>query len=277
MNSRDVISHPGPRSECGVVCAQGKISLHTVHIKAGDILLNAVSGFMDVLGCDSGVLVLDKIDIGPFDYVIPSHSTDEMHVAWYSETHACPSARIQSATAIVGKRDGAWWIHCHALWDSGGELGMGHLLPDKVIVNEDVSVTLRAFTGGSFNVSLNPETAFEIFHVNGGNTDGNALIAKINPHQDLYSATEELLLQVGFEQAIVFGIGSLIGAHFKSGDPMKSPISEVLILDGASWDGSLSLPVHCVDTDNRLFHGHLLKGCAPVLVTFEIMIIEGKA
>ena len=72
----------------------------------------------------------------------------------------------------------------------------------------------------------------------------------------------------------IFGIGSLVGARFEEGRPMECPISEVLVSPGASWDGSLKLPVRCVDTENELFYGNVLKGEGPVLVTFELMVVE---
>jgi len=278
MNSRDVIRHPGPEAEARMLFARGDASRQTVTMKAGQILLNAVARLMEAAECDSGVIILDNVDIGPFDYVMPSYSTDNVHAAWYSQTHSCKAARLHNATAIVGRRDGEWWLHCHALWnaehDADNTVGMGHLLPDRVTLANDASVTLYAFNGGRFDVALDPETAFPIFHVHGDRSHGNALIAKINPHEDINTAIEALINEAGFKQASIFGIGSLIGARFEEGAAMECPISEVLVSPGAIWNGSLRLPMHCVDTDNNLFHGALVQGTAPVLVTFELMIIE---
>jgi hypothetical protein len=274
MNSRDVIRHPGPETQLRMVSAMGEVSQHRVCMNAGQILLSAIAQLMDNADCDSGMIVLDGVDIGPFDYVMPSYSNDNQHAAWYSETHSCKAARLNNATAIVGRRDGAWWMHCHALWDAENGVGMGHLLPDKVTLASDATVTLYAFNGGRFDVALDPETAFPIFHVSGEErSHGNALIAKINPHIDVYTAIEKLIGEAGFAHARIFGIGSLVGARFDEGRPMDCPISEVLVSPGASWDGSLKLPVHCVDTDNKLFYGNILKGDGPVLITFELMIV----
>lgn len=275
MNSRDVIRHPGPETDLRMVSAMGEVSRHSVRINAGQILLSAVAQLMDNAGCNSGLIVLDGVNIGPFDYVMPSYSNDNLHAAWYSETHSCKAARLNNATAIVGQRDGAWWIHCHAFWDTDKGVGMGHLLPDKVTVAVDATVTLYAFEGGSFDVALDPETAFPIFHVNGEERGhGNAFIAKINPHMDIYTAIHKLITEAGFAHASIFGIGSLVGARFEEGRPMECPISEVLVSPGASWDGSLKLPLHCVDTENEFFYGNVMKGEAPVLVTFELMVVE---
>jgi len=72
----------------------------------------------------------------------------------------------------------------------------------------------------------------------------------------------------------VYGIGSLIGANFTDAAPMLSPISEVLIPPGARFDGTLHLPMSCVDPAGGRFAGTLAAGRAPVCVTFELMLIE---
>jgi len=275
MNSRDVIRHPGLEAKSRIASARGEVTRRSVHLKAGQILMDAVAQVMDDAKCDSGVIVLDGIDVGPFDYVMPSYSNDGIHAAWYSETHSCKAARLDHATAIVGRRADAWWLHCHTRWQSDRGVGMGHLLPDTVVISTDAVVTLYAFEGGSFDVGFDPETAFPLFHVQGeGRSYGNALIAKVCPHEDLYTSVQALISEAGFSQATVFGIGSLIGASFEDGTPMQCPISEILIAPNAQWDGSLELPIHCVDTDFNLFYGNVVSGQAPVLVTFELMIIE---
>lgn len=274
MNGRDMIRHPGPETVQRVVSAIGNVVEHSVTIKAGQVLMEAVGQLMDSVGCDSAVVVLDGVNVGPFDYVMPSYSTDKTHAAWYSDTYSCDSATLRNATAMVGQRDGAWWLHCHAIWDAESTCGMGHLLPDSVTLAADSTVRLLAFIGGRFEVALDPETCFPIFHAHGGYERGNALIAKVNPHEDIHTAIEQLINDTGYEHASILGIGSLIGARFEKGPCMESPISEVLIAPGASWNGSLKLPMHCVDTESTLFHGTIVKSGAPVLVTFELMIVE---
>ena len=236
--------------------------------------MQSVAKLMDATDFESALIILDGVKTGPFNYVLSSYSNDDLHAAWYSDTHSCSAAHIRSATAIVGRRNGAWWMHCHALWDTEDLTGMGHLLPDEVTLANDATVTLLGFKGGRFDVALDPETAFPIFHVHGGRSNGNALVAKVNPHKDIYSAIEELIAEAGFAQADIYGIGSLIGAYFEEGNPMTCPISEVLIAPGANWNGSLHLPMYCVDTERNFFHGNVLKDTAPVLITFEMMILR---
>lgn len=290
MNSRLLIRHPGAESVERVVSATGFVTTHSVTLLQGSNLLAAVSQLMDNIKCDSGVMILDGAQLGPFNYVMPDNSHDDLHAAWYSNTHSCHWARLRNATAIIGKRNAQWWLHCHALWDghqsedghNDGQLtAMGHLLPDEVIIAKKFEVTLYAFTNGCFNVQHDSETAFPLFHVRSGsgidNGGGgsNAFIAKVYPHEDVYSVIEKLTIEAGFTSAIVLGIGSLIECHFEYNESMLCPISEVLTGSGATWDNeTLTLPMHCVDVEGRLFTGNVIKGGSRVLVTFELLVVE---
>tara|TARA_R110002124_G_scaffold51240_3_gene148156 strand:+ start:854 stop:1690 length:837 start_codon:yes stop_codon:yes gene_type:complete len=271
--SRDLIRHPGPKRSDRILSARGTVTTRTVTLPRGSVLMQAVAQAMDDAGCDSGVMVLDGLRIGPYRYVMPGPSHDADHAAWYSAPRDGGSGKIVFGTAIVGRRDGAWWLHCHARWTDGDATRMGHLLPDDVKLSEDAQITLHAFKGGAFEVLHDAETNFSIFHAMGGMADGNAVIAKINPHEDISSALETLIHRAGFARANIHGIGSLIGAAFDGAPPMTSPISEVLIPPGAIWNGALHLPMECVDPDNGQYAGLLTKGHAPVCVTFEVMIV----
>ncbi len=272
--SRDVIRHPGPAAAdpCLVAMGQGRVVRAT--LTGGQSLMAAVSDLMDRTGCDSGVIVVDGLTMGPYDYVMPGPSDDGIHAAWYSATHHGDNAQVRQGSAIVGRRDGAWWLHCHAIWEDAGAVKCGHLLPDDVTLPADCAVVLYAFDGGRFEVSMNAETLFPIFHATGGEASGNAMIVKVNPHHDIHATLSDAIRQAGFDRARVVGIGSLIGAQFESGPPMLAPISEVLLLSGAVWqNGALRLPMYCVDPDDGQFSGDILPGGAPVLITFEALVI----
>lgn len=270
--TRDIIRHPGPPAPQPWTMAQGTARTLTVTLPKGAILMQAVADAMDAAGADSGVMVLDGMVMGPYRFVGPGPATDGIHAAWYSAPRGADRATILHGTAIIGRRDGAWWLHCHAAWDGAAPLA-GHLLPDEVTLAEDASVTLHAFTGGTFTVQMNEETRFPIFHPTGG-TPGNAVIAKLSPHKDAVEAVSEIAAAAGFRRAQVYGIGSLIGARFHTGAPMASPISEVLVLPGAFTANDTHLPVYCVDPSDAQFNGALLPGGGPVCVTFELMLIE---
>lgn len=273
MTSRDAIRHPGPPSPEPYSVARGTARKVTVTLPKGAVLMQAVSDAMDAAGCDSGVMVVGGLKMGPFDFVMPGPSYDGVHAAWYSATHSRASGHIKAGTAIVGRKEGAWWLHCHAIWTSETGTEIGHLLPDAVTLSDDCDVTLIAFKGGVFDVSMNAETLFPIFHPTGGETKGNAFIAKVSPHADIHGTISAMTQEAGFARATVHGIGSLIGAVFEDSPPMASPISEVLIDPQARWNRTLSLPMRCVDPAGNQFGGTITPGQSPVCVTFELLVM----
>ena len=95
----------------------------------------AVTAAMNGAGCDCAVIRLDGLCMGPYSYVMPDQSPDDEHVAWYSPTHSGKLATLDQATAVIGRRDGDWFLHCHAIWedrDTGRHAG--HLIPDQVMI-----------------------------------------------------------------------------------------------------------------------------------------------
>ena len=269
------VRHPGPAPAQRRQAARGNCRKISVTLTKGGTLLQAVAAAMEGAGCTSGVMVVDGLQTGPFDYVMPGPSDDGVHAAWYSATHHCAGARIRHGTASIGRKDGAWWLHCHAVWDRDeGGCAAGHLLPGQVILAAEATVTLLAFDGGVFDVADDAETMFPIFGVTGGRTHGNALLVRVRPFEDIHTAVSDLIRDAGFARAEVYGIGSLIGAVFTDAAEMASPISEVLILPGAAWNGHLHLPMHCVDPDGGQFQGTIRPGGAPVCVTFELLVLS---
>lgn len=273
-DSRAVIRHPGPPAEEPWTMARGQARSLRVTLPRGAVLMQAVAEAMDAAGAESGVIEVDGLVMGPYRFVGPGPSTDGEHAAWYSAPRGGARARITHGAAVVGRRDGAWWLHCHAAWQDETRHWCGHLLPDEVVLAEDSSVTLHVIEGAGFEVSMNAETRFAIFHPVRGQASGNAVLAKLAPHQDLSEALAEIAAAAGFARARVLGVGSLIGARFLEGGDMASPISEVLVLPGALTGSESHLPVHCVDPEDAEFHGTLRPGGGPVCVTFEVMLIE---
>ncbi|SLN27696.1 hypothetical protein [Roseisalinus antarcticus] len=274
MTSRDRLRHPGPEVPERISVARGDLRRLSIVLPAGAVLLDAVAEAMDAAGADAGVICLDGVEIGPYRYVMPGPSDDGSHAAWYSETFEGRAGLVNHGTAIVGRRDGAWWLHAHAVWNAEGRTICGHLLPDGVTLARKAAVTLLAFDGGGLMVAQDPETLFPIFHARGGRAGGDALIARIAPHEDIHGALCSIIEDAGFARAEILGIGSLIGATFTDAGPMASPISEVLILPGAGWDRALHLPMHCVDPDDGQFRGSVAPGGGAVCVTFEVMVIR---
>ncbi|WP_417721821.1 hypothetical protein [Salipiger sp.] len=269
------IRHPGPADPQPSLVVPGRAVRHRVTLRAGQDLLADLARVMEDLGCDCAAVRLDGLRIGPFAHVGPDVSRDGLHAAWYSDTRTGAAARIARGTAIVGRRDGAWFFHCHALWTDGGREVAGHLLPGEVTIADTCDVTAVAFTGGTFTAALNAQTQFTLFHPRPGPPVAapDALIAKLNPYADVPQTLSRIAREAGFERAEVLGVGSLIGADFTDAPAMVSPISEVLFLPGAATGPGAGLPTLCVDPSGALWQGTLAPGGAPVCVTFEVMLV----
>ena len=279
MSRASRITHPGPRGAVRQHVVPGHVRRVALPLAKGRILMEAVAEAMDGLGCDSAMLVLDGLVLGPYRYVMPRFgSPDGVRVAWYSDTHEGEGAVLEHAVASVGRKEGAWLLHCHAVWDDNTR--SGHLLPDQVTIGADCMVTAFAFTGGLFDVTADEETAFSFFRARPGGTAAgpvNALIATLAPFEDLVTVMPDLAAPLGGpmggplggSEAPLYGLGSIIGADFTAGPSMESLASEVLTLPGATAG---RIPLHCVDPDGGMFRGDLVPGGGPVLITFELML-----
>ncbi|SHM47685.1 hypothetical protein [Roseibium suaedae] len=279
MSRSHLIQHPGPKTSPRRHVVRGLSAPLAFELPEGMTLMAAVAAAMDKAGCDTAVIRLDGLKIGPYNYVMPDKSPDDEHVAWYSQTHSGEEAVLQQATAIVGRRSGDWFLHCHAYWeDKKTGRHAGHLLPDQVTVAANFKGSGHGFVGGCFDVTADAETNFSFFRPKPlvAAPRVNAAIVCLAPHEDLVTSVAELCAELGFSNPEVLGIGSLIGADFRDAPSMASPISEVLLLKGAKGGGSGQeplLPMFCVDPDGNFFEGDLIRGGAPVCVTFEMILI----
>lgn len=279
MSRSHLIRHPGPPTTPRRHVVRGVAREVSAELPAGAILMDAVAAAMEEIGADCAVLRLDGLEMGPYDYVMPAASPDEEHAAWYSAVHSGAAARLDCATAMVGRRDGDWFLHCHALWDvDAPQPKAGHLLPDRVTLAAPARISGLAFDGGYFDVTPDAETNFSFFRPRrtGPPEETNAAIVTLAPHEDLSTAIGELSRELGLAAPTLLGIGSLIGADFTDAPSMPSPISEVLLLEGAGVgsDGRPDLPMLCVDPQGNLFRGHIAPGGAPVCVTFELILAD---
>ena len=60
-------------------------------------------------------VILNHAPLAVLNYVMPDGPIDQGHAAWYSETHHGAMMRLDHATASVGRRDGEWFLHAHAM------------------------------------------------------------------------------------------------------------------------------------------------------------------
>ena len=265
--------HPGPRTAERILARRASLRPITGVLPAGARLLDAVAGLFAAHCCRGGALSLAGLACDPIRFVLPAISADGLHGAWYSDTRA-PDGRwlVRSATAIVGSRDGALFLHCHGIWGlPGGPPVMGHILPMDSIVAQDAAVSGIGSAETWFEVVPDAETAFNLFTPQGGG-DGPAVMARILPGEDVVSAIEALAARYGIADARLHGVGSIDHVRFADGSSMPCHATE-LRLDGAVLHRRRAhVPVEVVDIEGTIARGTLARGENPVGVTLELII-----
>lgn len=260
--------HPGPRAAVRAVAVSASLRPIAGVLAAGRTVMAAVGDLFAAAGCKGGVVWLNGVTCNPMRFVLPAPSTDGVHAAWYSETHAPDGAvTINRATASVGWKDGAPFLHCHGTW---GE-AMGHLLPLDSMLAADARVTGIGAPDAWFEALPDPETAFTLFTPQGGGT-GTGLLARILPGEDVITAIETLAVRHGITDARLHGVGSIDHIRFTDGSRLDCHATE-LRLDGATLDaGRATIPIEVVDINGTIMRGTLEGGANPVGVTLELVI-----
>ncbi len=203
----------------------------------------------------------------------PSQPADQgqAQAAWYSATHAERAGVIDHGTAILGRRDGEWFLHCHAAWEGAdGKRHLGHLLPATIAAAGPGRVGVLGFTGARYDAAPCPETGFTLFapQVTRLPDEANGTLLRLRPFEDLTTALAEVAAP--YPEARAWGIGSLIGTTFDNGNAMEDAISEVALLPGCDPTAPL---IEAVDTAGRLFQGRPVRGATPILITAEVLVI----
>lgn len=279
------IRHPGPpAAQRSASMAAPAIPL-SFRIEPGWNVNTAIAhGFADA-GCAGGFIRIRGGRFQPFHYVIPAGSPGTDHAAWYSATYSPEGpVQIEEAGAIIGRRDGAPFIHCHGLWSgSDGIRRMGHLLPLDTKVAETVQVTGIGLIEGAFTAVHDPETNFTLFTPDRlekptvlGHREGLGLAVTIRPNEDVCLALEAICAGHGVDRARIHGIGSLNGARFEDGGIVDSYATELLVREGlvvkTPQGHRARIDIAIVDMDGAISEGVLVRGQNPVCVTAEFVI-----
>lgn len=247
-------------------------------LRRQDLLADSIKRDMIENGADTAIVLLDGIFLSSARYLIPGEPKDAQHAAWYSETFSASDIRIEHGTAIVGRKNGEWFLHCHALWhdEKTKQTYAGHLLTDQSILGEAQSIEIMGYEGGAFEATFDPETNFTLFQLTKGEpqTQINAAIITIRPHEDLRETIDKITTELNIQSGRLFGIGSIIGAEFHNAPRMQSYLSEILLLPGARIENGrcTALPLACVDDKLAIYRGDLKAGGGPVLVTAELLL-----
>ncbi|WP_234810849.1 PPC domain-containing DNA-binding protein [Xaviernesmea oryzae] len=157
---------------------------------------------------------------------------------------------------------------------------MGHVLPFDSVVSQPVAVKGHGSVTATFDSVPDPETNFTLFSVKGRGEEGNGILLRVRPNEDVATAIEEVCRTHGIESARVYGIGSINEPVFEDGCRIVCLATEIAIESGSlekTPEGlRTSLDAAVVDTDGVIYHGGLARGDNPVGVTFELVIVENR-
>ncbi len=269
------VVHPGPVGNERLQIALCSGEPFTVKLQAGIPLEQAVDEALSPLGFDSAWLELQQTSVEPVCYVIPDHASDNQHVAWYSEKYEFERGRIDRLGMIVGRYNERIFTHSHGQWTSSeGKQAMGHLLAPDTILATSATASGIGLKGATFDRRHDPETNFELFHIDKTDQIGGDYAAiRLLPNQDFATALHNACNRLGWTSARVHGIGSLIGACFEDGQTLNSVATEFLVTDCVIELQSYQpeIVIVGVEPDNILC-GRLSRGKNAVLVTAEIVM-----
>lgn len=269
------IVHPGPPAAQRLETAATTLVPVRGVLPPGDTVMAGTARLLAQAGLRGGMLAFSGGRCEPFCYVLPALSESPAHAAWYSDTFAPrEGAAILTATASVGFRDGAPFLHCHGLWDTGeGAPRMGHMLPLDSRVAQPVAVTGFGSADAWFDAVPDAETNFTLFSAQGGG-HGPDLLLRVRPNEDVSRTVEAACAQAGIGGGRVFGIGSINEVFFADGRTVPCLATEILIHDGRIAGGRAVLDVSVVDVAGDVHRGVLERGNSPVGVTFELAVVN---
>jgi predicted DNA-binding protein with PD1-like motif len=279
------IAQPGRPAPERIQWAEARGRAFTFTLEAGVPLLEAARRGFAAEGFTSGTLNIKGGALGPFAYVMPALSTTGENAAFYSETFRPEGiTRLRIGAMTFGRRDGAPFFHCHALWtEFDGRAGGGHILPEETVVAEPFEVEAFGLDGALFTAEPDPETNFKLFGPvpsasTNVKTTSRAYALRLRPNQDFAGALETFCRERGIYRAKLHGgVGSIIGARFTDGRSIEPFATEMAVRSGriaVGADGTpeATLDVALVDYTGGLAVGRLVRGDNPVLMTMELVL-----
>jgi predicted DNA-binding protein with PD1-like motif len=279
------IRQPGPITPERVQWVEARGRAFSLRMESGVPLLDAAQRGFEAEGFAGGVVNIRAGALGRFAYVMPALAKSDAHAAFYSDTFRPQGiTRLETGTMTFGKRDGAPFFHCHALWmEADGRPGGGHILPEETVVAEAFDVDAFGLDGAMFAAEPDPETNFKLFGpVTSGMTHAQtscrAFALRLRPNQDVAHVLENFCRERGITRARLHGgVGSTIGARFTDGRSVQAFATELtvtsgMIAPGASGGIEAQLDVALVDYTGGLAEGRLVRSDNPVLMTMELVL-----
>lgn len=276
------IQQPGLDGPAFYLALSNSLELE-IELAAGVPILSALEAALKSKGLAGAYLHITNAETSQLEYVIPALAPDDTHVAWYSNTYQLTQpGRIVSAGFICGTHKGDFFTHCHGLWsDASGNTTMGHLLPDSSILSHTAKATGFGFTDASFERSSDQQTGFDLFlptQLAALPAPDQAILMRVSPNHEIGQVLGEIFEKTGWTHASIHGVGSLISPQFSDDRSMASFATEVLITEGTiKLDGKhplVSMEVAAVGLDGAYMQGQLSAYVNPVLITFEIILVN---
>ncbi|MEO9189452.1 MAG: DUF296 domain-containing protein, partial [Acetobacteraceae bacterium] len=272
------LTQPGPAPPERIVARAGHAETRDFALSAGDSLNDALTRPLAQAGFHSGAIVFEGAVLAPFRYYLPGPSADAAHAAWFAGPHEAAFARIETANATFGWRDGAPYVHCHAVWvEPEGIRRGGHIIPEASTVRDAGTARAWALRDVVVSAAYDPETNFTLFVPQDGPDAPGLIAARLRPNEDLCVAIESLCRTRGIIAAAVRGsVGSLVGARFTHGDSVADHATEVLVRQGVvrEVDGAprAELSLLVADMRGQVHEGVLTRGENAVCITFELFL-----
>jgi predicted DNA-binding protein with PD1-like motif len=215
---------PGPVSAERIEALRGRCTRFDFRIESGMSLADAIGRPLIEAGVRAATLRFAGAELEPFRYVMPGPPDGAAHVAYFSAVQApAGPVRVEIANVTFGYADGRTLLHCHAAWQEreAGRRG-GHILLDESIVVAPAAVAAWTFVDIGYRTALDPETNFSLLRpkrIDGGD-QGQAVVARIRPNEDVCTAVETIARRHGMRDAVVHGS---LAASLVRGLPMGAP------------------------------------------------------
>jgi predicted DNA-binding protein with PD1-like motif len=277
--------HPGPAAARRFESFEGRGRKIEFDLQPGLSINEAIARPLSAQGIRAASLIVEGGAFTPFHYLMPALSTDGVHAAWYSEQYSpAGETHLECGNVTFGERDGAAFIHCHAIWnETGGRRNAGHILPHETIISQPIRATAWVVENISMVSEPDAETDFTLFHpvelkrLTESSEGSRMVFARVAPNEDIIGSLAAICREHGIEKAAVRGsIGSLIGARYLDGSSVEDTATEVFVLQGVACRNiaATQLEIAMVDTGGTITRGFLEQGKNPVCITFELCLEE---
>ncbi|WP_205082681.1 PPC domain-containing DNA-binding protein [Paracraurococcus ruber] len=250
-------------------------------LPAGRSLLDAIAAALAAQGHAHAVLDLAGGAFGPFAYVLPALAPDARHAAWYSDRHVPPGgAALERAAITFGTRDGAPWLHCHAIWREAAGRRAGHVLPEETVIAAPITAQAWALSGAGFQFAPDAETNFTLFQpiaLSGPTAQGSrAVVLRVRPNEDPVAAIALACREHGIDRAALRGgVGSLVSPRFADAPPVPDIATELLVTGGGvTPEDGATLSVALADMQGRVHAGRVRPGANAACITCELVLEE---